>query len=471
MPPRRLLVIGADANSSEVDVSALLAESEGFRIEQVSWDRVEFEWLRECRANAILAVVCRVCGKLREFLGCLSEHPLPMPTLVIFPPETEHELLRSAAEVVDDFVLAPVQPCEIECRLRRILGTHPTNTEAVQARLTAEFGLGLIATQNSSFQKIIETIPRIAGNNASVLITGETGVGKELCARAIHCLSPRASLPFIPMDCGALPENLMENEMYGHARGAYTGAHLEQKGLVALAENGTLFLDEVDSLSLQAQAKLLRLLQEHTYRPLGSEKFCQSGARVIAATNGNLDSLLRDGRFRRDLYYRLDILHLHIPPLRERKSDISLLAQRILDSVARETQTGRKHLSCVALRKLENHDWPGNVRELFNVVQRAAILSSAQEIHQQDLKLGPENDPAGGREEAETFRNARASAIEKFEKAYVTGLMEKHNGNITHAAREAGKDRRAFGRLVGKYQIQRQSAVRRGVSNPHPGQN
>jgi len=471
MSPHRLLVIGADASSSDFDVSALLAESEGFRIEQVSWDAVEFEGLRECRANAILAVVCPVCATLREFLRCLSERPLSIPTLLIFPPGTEDELLRAAAEVVDDFVLAPVQPCEIGCRLRRILGTPPSDTEAVHVRLTAEYGLGLIATQDSSFQSIIETIPRIAGNSASVLITGETGVGKELCARAIHCLSPRASLPFIPMDCGALPENLMENEMFGHARGAYTGAHLEQKGLVALAENGTLFLDEVDSLSLQAQAKLLRLLQEHTYRPLGSEKFHQSEARVIAATNGDLDSLLRDGRFRRDLFYRLDVLHLHIPPLRERKGDIGLLVRRILDSVTRETQSGRKHLSSVALRKLENHDWPGNVRELINVVQRAAILSSAQEIRPQDIKLGLENEPAVSGEETRTFRNARAFAIEKFEKAYVAGLMEKHNGNITHAAREAGKDRRAFGRLVGKYHIQRQDAVKRGASNPHPGQN
>jgi two-component system response regulator GlrR len=267
----------------------------------------------------------------------------------------------------------------------------------------------------------------------------------------------------------------MENEMFGHSRGAYTGAQMEQKGLVALAEKGTLFLDEIDSLTLSAQAKLLRLLQEHSYRPLGADRFCRSDARVIAATNSNLEQLLKEGKFRRDLYYRLDILQIHIPPLRERCDDIPLLAKRVLDSVEAEGGGGRKKLSNTALRKLQAHDWPGNVRELFNVLQRAAVLSSMQEIGPQDIILNSKREfsedalAAGPGTQSNKFRLARTEAIEKFEKSYVSELMEKHHGNITRAAMEAGKERRAFGRLVGKYQVDRRSPENCNLNHPPPG--
>jgi two-component system response regulator GlrR len=255
------------------------------------------------------------------------------------------------------------------------------------------------------------------------------------------------------MDCGALPEGLMENELFGHCRGAFTGAHMKQKGLVAMAEGGTLFLDEVDSLSLAAQSKLLRLLQERTYRPLGAEQFCRSNARVIAATNRSLEEYLKEGKFRQDLYYRLDVLHLHLPALRERKNDIALLARRYLWSLPGDQNQPRKILSQSAIRKLENHDWPGNVRELFNVLQRAAVFSARTEIGPDDINLPQASNEAA--DKCKLFRSARALAIERFERAYIIEVLRRHEGNITRAAMEAGKDRRAFGRLVSKYQIDR----------------
>jgi two-component system response regulator GlrR len=466
MSPHRLLFIGADAAPSQVGVSTQLAEAEGFHVHQISWSALELESLRHSEAHAVLAVIGSVHEQIRRFLAYLRERPVPMPTLAIFQAEAGQTELRAVAEVVDDFVVIPVQASEIACRLRRMLGPVPSEAEALRARLNQEYGLTQIVTQNPAFLKIIETIPKIASSEAAVLITGETGVGKELCARAIHHLSDRHAHPFIPMDCGALPENLMENEIFGHVRGAYTGADVGQRGLVALAEKGTLFLDEVDSLTLSAQAKLLRLLQERSYRPLGGDRFCRSDARVIAATNGNLEQLLKDGKFRRDLYYRLDILQIHIPPLRERRGDIALLAQRVLDSVAQDSRGVRKRLTNSALRKLEFHDWPGNVRELFNVLQRAAILSEAPELGPQDFVIGSEDAKPLSAGNGRKFRLARAQAIEKFEKAYVAELMEKHRGNITRAALEAGKDRRAFGRLVGKYQVEHRALPNRDINDP-----
>jgi len=453
MSPRRLLVIGPDDPVLDLQVSSLVTSAGNFSMEQVSWRDLIPERLPHSKAQLILAVATSALAPAVQFFSWLRTHPVAKPTLAILPRDAEEDALRTTAEAVDDFLIWPAQPQELGFRLLRILGPAPADIESVRSQLSQEFGMAQIAGGDAGFIKAIEKIPLIAATDAQVLITGETGVGKELCARAIHHLSPREARPFIPMDCAALPDSLMENELFGHCRGAFTGADTKQTGLVALAEGGTLFLDEVDSLSLQAQAKLLRLLQDRTYRPLGAEQFCQSNARVIAATNRDLDTLQRNGEFRQDLFYRLDVLHLHVPPLRERRSDIAFLARRYLWSLSGAPNQPRKRLSPAALWQLESYDWPGNVRELFNVLQRAAVFSVGPEIGPGDINLQqPQKKSA---EPPASFRNARAHAIERFEKAYIIELLRRQGGNITRAAMEAGKDRRAFGRLVSKYQIDR----------------
>jgi DNA-binding NtrC family response regulator len=283
-----------------------------------------------------------------------------------------------------------------------------------------------------------------------VLITGETGTGKEMCARAIHHLGPRRDRPFIPVDCASIPENLFENELFGHARGAYTHADGNQKGLVALAEGGTLLLDEIDTMPVTVQAKLLRFLQEHSYKPLGAERFARSDVRIIAATNRSIEERLRDGRFRADLYFRLNVLRLELPPLRERRSDIAPLAKHFLSLLAAASGTS-KSFTPAALHKLWGYEWPGNIRELFNIVQRALVLSTGNQILPCHICLpnveSLEENPAGG------FRQARLRNIQTFERHYVEDLLRRNQGNITRAARAANKDRRAFGRLVKKYDI------------------
>jgi DNA-binding NtrC family response regulator len=287
-----------------------------------------------------------------------------------------------------------------------------------------------------------------------VLITGETGTGKELCARAIHHLSPRRSFPFIPVDCAALPDHLFENEFFGHVRGAFTDAHAEQKGLVAMAEGGTLFLDEIDSLSLAAQAKLLRFIQERAFKPLGADRFVKADVHILAATNRSLEPLIRNGQFRGDLYFRLNVLSLHLAPLRDRRGDIPLLARHFVDACCLEGGLSRKSLSAAAAHKLLAYDWPGNVRELFNTIQRAVVFAEGAQILPGHATMGPWEPPAdtpldGG------FREARARAVSAFERLYLESVLKKHAGNVTHAAREAHQERRAFGRLIKKHQIDR----------------
>jgi transcriptional regulator with GAF, ATPase, and Fis domain len=293
----------------------------------------------------------------------------------------------------------------------------------------------------------------MAGSKAPVLITGETGTGKELFAHAIHSLSDRRSGPFIPLDCGVLPEQLAENELFGHSRGAFTDAHTETKGLVALADGGTLFLDEIDALSPANQAKLLRFLQEGTFRALGAERFRRADVRVIAATNRNMEECVRQREFRSDLYFRINVLRLYLPPLRERTGDVALLAAHFL---AGACGAAEKFLSSGALRRLEKYPWPGNVRELLNVVQRAALQSPGRQITPAHISFdGDAMQVATTAEASNGFHSAKQHVIREFERAYIEKLLASHHGNITQAAREAGKERRAFGKLVKKYGIRK----------------
>jgi two-component system response regulator GlrR len=302
------------------------------------------------------------------------------------------------------------------------------------------------------FVRAMAQLPRMARSELPVTITGETGTGKELCARALHELSARRGKPFVTVDCGTVPDHLFENELFGHARGAYTDAHRDQGGLVAMGTGGTLFLDEIDALSLSAQGKLLRLIQERTYRPLGGDRFYDADVRIVVATNSDLEQCVRQRAFRSDLYFRLNVLRVRLPPLRERPDDVRTLATHF----ARDTTRGPSHtVAPSTLRKLAAYDWPGNVRELRSVIQRAAVLADGDRILPTHIELADGGDDEGGAESS-SFRTARAAAMAAFERRYVEDLLSRHAGNVTHAAREADKDRRAFGRLIKKHGISRE---------------
>src|SRR6266545_5936388 len=298
-----------------------------------------------------------------------------------------------------DFLLPPLRRSELLARLMRLAGVTRCSDALVQ-KLKEDIGLKHIIGESPAFLDQVRCVPRFARCDATVLISGESGTGKELFARAIHYLSPRADRPFVPVNCGALPENLVESEIFGHKRGAFTGAVSDQAGLIREAEGGTLFLDEIDCLTPQAQVKLLRFLQDGEYRSVGSQQILHANIRVVAAANADFSRMVREGKFREDLFYRLNVLSLTLPALRERRGDILLLTRDFLDKQAAIARIRPKNLSLAALNRLLSHSWPGNVRELQNVLTRAIVLSDRDSIEPADLDL-PEDGPTA---EEQSFR-------------------------------------------------------------------
>jgi len=309
------------------------------------------------------------------------------------------------------------------------------------------------------FLDVLCQIAGIASIDAPVLIEGETGTGKELVARAMHYSGPRSAMPFIPVNCGALPENLIENEFFGHARGAYTDAREPQPGLIAQAQGGTLFLDEVDALPLRGQVALLRFLQDLRYRPLGASRDQEADVRVIAATNVNLGELVAQRGFRPDLLYRLNIFSLTLPALRERPGDAGLLAKHFVRLYGNQYKIADLRIASADLESIESYSWPGNVRELENLVHRAVVrsrgkstieLGSVHAVAPQEHK--PALTPEAGLSVWEPgFRCAKAAAIQAFERSFIERALQESRGNVSAAARSSDKERRAFGKLMKKH--------------------
>ena len=319
-------------------------------------------------------------------------------------------------------------------------------------RLRRARTLGKLVGEAPEFANAIAQLDAIARANAPALLIGETGTGKELVARAIHYLSERDARPFVPVNCGSLPDTLLEDELFGHERGAYTDARARRTGLITQAAGGTLFLDEVDSLTPRAQVALLRVLQDHTVRPLGSSSEHRVDVRFLAASNVDLAALVSRHAFREDLYYRLCVLTVRLPPLRERREDILPLARHfLLKHALRDRVTPR--LAPEAESALLAWHWPGNVRELENAVLRGINLAEGPRIQVRDLGLPPGPDPAGDAAITRRFQDAKRDVVASFERNYLTRLMMDQRGNVSQAARVAGKERRELGRLLRKHHL------------------
>jgi two-component system response regulator GlrR len=387
---------------------------------------------------------------LRDFIVSLSDISASInqvPFLVVLDegkPEDMHEILNSGA---CDYIVPPLKEIDVLPRVWQLVENTRENDRLLKS-LKQKLGMRKIVGQSPVFIKELEKIPLLCKTDAVVLISGESGTGKELFARAIHYLGPRSGKAFIPVNCGAIPTDLVENELFGHEQGAFTGASNSRRGLTQEAEDGTLFLDEIDCLPLQMQSKLLRLLQEREYRPLGSAKMRKANIRVIAATNIDLRKAMDQGRFRKDLFYRLNVIPIVIPPLRDRKEDIPLLADHFLGKSMSDSNPLFKKLTPEALEKLVVYDWPGNVRELENVIERASVLCQSRIIGPDQILI--EADPHSA---TETFKEAKERHVGQFEKNYIETLLMAHNGNITKAAIAANKNRRAFWQLMQKHRI------------------
>jgi transcriptional regulator with PAS, ATPase and Fis domain len=322
--------------------------------------------------------------------------------------------------------------------------------DSAKAALKEKYGLSQILGKSRAVCDIHDKIKRVSSFNVNVLISGESGTGKELVARAIHYLGPRAGKPFIPVNCGAIPENLFENELFGHVKGAFTGAGCEQTGLVKEAEGGTLFLDEIGTISQYIQVKLLRLLENSEYKPLGKSRCLKADLRIIAATNMPLTNLVNNGSFRDDLYYRLNVVYFHIPPLRERLEDIPILTDHFVNKYSKKYNRPDIKISTEALGALVSHPWKGNIRELENMLQSLIIMSESNLIPINRIQAQT-IEPTRNRQ---TLKTAKTKAINAFEKNYLIRILTDHRGNVARAAIESGKGRTALWNLIKKHNLQ-----------------
>ena len=308
-----------------------------------------------------------------------------------------------------------------------------------------------IVGESSQMVALKQMVARVAATHSWVLITGENGTGKELVAQNIHYMSSRASRPFVEVNCAAIPEDLIESELFGHEKGAFTGADRMRKGKFDHAHGGTLFLDEIADMSLKAQAKVLRILQERRFTRVGGEEQIEVDVRVVATTNKNLEQEIKEGRFREDLYYRLNVIPCHVPPLRERGTDVGSLIAHFSEQFSREGGYRHKAFSEKALEKLEQHNWPGNVRELRNFIERIYILTPGETVDVHDLKFAglPSHDKEDLPAEISNFREARA----KFEKEYLLKKIAENKGNISKTAEAIGLERSYLHRKIKGYGI------------------
>ena len=416
-----------------------------------SFDVVDNELSKIVTRHKPLLILLVLAGVQLESLDplFLSLGPGASSTpIVVIVDDDQKELLELIRPSVADFIIAPLRDSEVLVRVRRLLN-QTSQEQKTRQTLTGKLGMQQLIGQSPVFVSEINKIPVLARSDISVLISGETGTGKEMVARAIHYLSPRAGKPFVPVNCGAIPVDLLENELFGHERGAFTGASGSRSGLIHEAEQGTLFLDEVNSLSLSAQVKLLRFLQSKEYRPLGSTKSVTGDLRIIAASNANLEAEVAAGTLRQDLYYRLNVVPIVLPPLRARSNDILILARHFLTLFAAKLNSPVRDFSAEAECKLLLYSWPGNVRELEHVIERVVVLCPEEIIRAEHIVL---SDKHMGPSQL-SFQEMKANVISQFERSYIQNMLMAYNGNITRAARAAHKERRTFFELVRKYNI------------------
>src|SRR2546423_10214705 len=372
------------------------------------------------------------------------------PVLVVTDAQSEHAFHDLVSAGATDFISPPLREPEVLGRLVRFLRLVRLGPACPKQTNSAEHAnsnsYGIIGRAPAIFEEISK-IGKYALSDAAVLIQGETGTGKELFARAVHDSGERASKPFLPVNCAAIPLELCENEFFGHQKGAFTGAAGRSEGLLARAEGGTLFLDEIECLPLVIQAKLLRFLQDRWYRPLGAADDRRANVRIIAASNRALAQMIERNEFRRDLFFRLNVLPLHLPALRDRRQDIPELVTHLVAKHAQDLQRSVPRIADRVFAKLMSYDWPGNVRELENILQRTIVLNGAELI--EDIEIEGLDEPAAAA--SESFKAQKTRAIREFETRYLKDALVRSSGNISRAARLANKARRNFFELLKKH--------------------
>ncbi len=381
---------------------------------------------------------------------------LPKPPICILMTAYGSEELAVDAmkRGADDYIAkGRLQIDELEMRIARALRQQNLETENVSLRqqLDSKFGLENIIGESPAMREIFEVVRQVAPTRATILITGESGTGKELIAKALHQLSPRAKQPFVTVHCAALAPTLLESELFGHEKGAFTGAHERRIGRFEQAQGGTLFLDEIGEIDATLQVKLLRFLGERTFERVGSNTTLTADVRLLAATNKNLEELVKAGNFREDLFFRLRVVEIELPPLRERMGDIPLLAQGFLREFAKENEKPVNDFTADALEALMHHSWPGNVRELRTAIEHAVVLCRGDRISVRDLP--PSVRGAGGAADTPSSPG-KALTVKDAERQLILRALKEAGGNRTRAAEKIGMSRRTFHRRLHAYHLE-----------------
>ena len=383
---------------------------------------------------------------------------LPKPPVCILMTAygSEDVAVEAMKRGADDYISkGKLQIDELEMRIARALRHQKLEieNEVLKKQLDQKFGLETIVGESPVMQRVLEMVRQVAPTRVTILIQGESGTGKELIARAIHQLSPRSKGPFVAVHCAALAPTLLESELFGHEKGAFTGAHERRIGRFELAQGGTLFLDEIGEIDPVVQVKLLRFLGERTFERVGSSKTLTSDVRLVTATNKNLADLVKVGTFREDLYFRLRVVEVRMPPLRERGSDVILLAQNFLKEFAREHEKPVREFSPEALQALQRYNWPGNVRELRSEIERAVVLSQRDRIEWHDLSPEVQGIKAISDGAREIIDQADIT-VEEAEKQLIIRALKECEGNRTLAAKKIGISRRTLHRKLHQYHLE-----------------
>ena len=442
------ILIVDDESSIRTAIRSVLSE-EGYSVSEARCGEEALELISKETPDVVLLDIWLPGLDGLDVLKKMKEVNFPGFILVMSGHGTIETAVKATKLGAYDFIEKPLSLDKLLLVIKNLLSVRELKEEnkVLRQKIKSQFEM---VFRGIAMQKLVEQIHIAAPTNSWILITGENGTGKELVARKIHERSLRREYPFIEVNCAAIPEELIESELFGHEKGAFTGATTSRRGKFDLAHGGTLFLDEIGDMSLKTQAKILRVLQEQKFERVGGAATFEVDVRVIGATNKNLQEEIKEGRFREDLYYRLNVIPIHVPSLRERKEDIRVLAEYFLKILAQENGKRVKQISPEALEVLEAYDWPGNVRELRNTVERLFIMTPSDIIGVQDIPasiIEAEESTTAGR--PDDFRNAKM----KFEKEYIQRKLKEFEGNVSKTAKAIGMERTNLHRKIKNYQI------------------
>ncbi len=438
-----MIILVVDDDPGNRNSIARFLETEGFETQTAENGLAAQRMLQSNRYDAVILDLRMPEMSGLELLAWLQEQGPRVPVIMVSAYGEVADAVDAMKTGAADYLVKPIDPDELAMKIRRVVETAAMEAAVDAGRTASGDDLPPLGV-SEAMQQIERTIARIGPTPSTVLITGESGTGKEVVARRIHAGSQRSKEPFVPVNLGGMPESLIESELFGHEKGAFTGADSRRIGMFEVARNGSLFLDEIGDMPLPLQVKLLRALQERRIRRLGGTAEVPIGARIIAATNHNLESAVASGSFREDLYYRLNVVRIEIPPLRERPEDIPLIAGNLLQRVNRRLGKSIESIAPEGLRKLSTYGFPGNIRELENIVERAAIFAEGNRIEARDIVL------------AETERPVlpAARSLGAVEREAIIVALRRWEGNRTKAAAELGISRRTLQYKIKSYEIE-----------------